>query len=158
MSRLDTSLELENDHVDDDWSLNRAFQQLDQTRRRIAIENGRATGSLELRTASPHLTLAANVASRLQGTVLAPEDRETLVEQGRRMGIRDFDAHLVMAVVQDRARRGESLDDLVGPLAMFAHPRRAWLTRHLRLTVGAVGLGLAIGSAVLFIQWLTAAS
>ena len=74
------------------------------------------------------------------------------------MGIRDFDAHLVMAVVQDRARRGEGLDDLTGPLAMFAHPRRTWLTRHLRLTVGAVGLGIAIGSAVLFIQWLTAGS
>ena len=107
MSRLDTSLKLENDHVDDDWSLNRAFQQLDQTRRRVAIENGRAAGSRELRTASPHLTLATNVASRLQGSVLAPEDRETLVEEGRRMGIRDFDAHLVMAVVQDRARRCE---------------------------------------------------
>ena len=71
------------------------------------------------------------------------------------MGIREFDAHLVMAVVQDRARRGEGLDDLAGPLAMFTSPRRTWLARHLRLTVGAAGLGLAIGTAILFVQWVT---
>ena len=155
MSRIDTSLKLENDHVDDDWPLTQAIRQLDRTRRRVAIENADASGVRDLRPASPHLALVAHVASRLQGTVLAPEDREILVEEARRMGIREFDAHLVMAVVQDRARRGEGLDDLAGPLAMFTSPRRTWLARHLRLTVGAAGLGLATGTAILFVQWLT---
>ena len=71
------------------------------------------------------------------------------------MGLREFDAHLVMAVVQDRARRGEGFQDLSGPLAMFGDTRRSWLTGHLRLTVGAAAIGMAIGTAILFIQWLT---
>lgn len=155
MSRLHPSLELQNDGGDVDWSLNRAIEQLDETRRRVALENRLAADSRELLPESPHLSLANQVAARLQGTMLAPEDRALLVDEARRMGIREFDSHLVMAVVQDRARRGEGMDDLRGPLSMFPKSPRSAFTGHLRLMIGAVGLGLAIGTATLLVRWLT---
>ena len=155
MSPLDTSLKLESHPVDDEWSVNQALRQLEETRHRVSAENVHAADNRDLRPASPHLTLATNAASRLQGSMLAPEDREILVREGRRLGIREFDAHLVMAVVQDRARRGEGLEDLVGPLAMFTDSRGMWLTRQLRLIAGAIGFGMAIGTVILFIRWLT---
>ena len=155
MSRLHPNLELQNEGGDVDWSLHRAMDQLDETRSRVALENRLAADSRELLPDSPHLSLANQVASRLQGTMLAPEDRAVLVDEARRMGIREFDSHLVMAVVQDRARRGEGMEDLRGPLSMFPKTPPSTLTNHLRIVIAAVGLGLAIGTATLFIRWLT---
>ena len=155
VSRLHPNLELQNEGGDVEWSWHRAMDQLDETRSRVALENRLAADSRELLPDSPHLTLANQVASRLQGAMLAPEDRAVLVDEARRMGIREFDSHLVMAVVQDRARRGEGMDDLRGPLSMFTASPASSVSNHLRIVIAAVGLGLAIGTATLFVRWLT---
>lgn len=56
--------------------------------------------------ADPRWVLALRTAERLQGSVLPPEDREKLTRLGKMMGLSPFDCALVLAIVQDQARRG----------------------------------------------------
>lgn len=56
--------------------------------------------------------LAVRTTMSLQGgraAVLRPDDRRSLVTQATRMGLRAFDAALVIAIAQDAARSGEAL-------------------------------------------------
>ena len=91
----------------------RATRQLAETRRRIALENRLASGSSHFdasaleEIASPHLVLAGRIAASLDGAVLPPERRQDLLRFSKSIGVREFDASLVIAVIQDRARRGE---------------------------------------------------
>ncbi len=53
--------------------------------------------------------MAARAASRLQGgtaAILVPEERRRLMLLAERLGLRAFDAALIIAIVQDAARRG----------------------------------------------------
>jgi hypothetical protein len=56
--------------------------------------------------ADPRWVLAVRTSVEMQGSLLAPERREKLVDLGCRMGLSPFDANLVIAIVQDQARRG----------------------------------------------------
>ncbi len=54
--------------------------------------------------------LAARVALALDGGragLLTPEQRDAVLRFAGRLGVRPFDAHVIIALVQDRARRGE---------------------------------------------------
>jgi hypothetical protein len=65
-----------------------------------------------LNEAHVRTVFAGIVASRLQGgraAVLPSEARERLLDAARRFGLRPFDATLIIALVQDGARRGEPL-------------------------------------------------
>jgi hypothetical protein len=56
--------------------------------------------------------LAVRTTMSLQGgraAILRPDDRRSLVTQAARMGLRPFDAALVIAIAQDAARSGEAL-------------------------------------------------
>ncbi|RPG14798.1 MAG: hypothetical protein CBB69_010915 [Phycisphaera sp. TMED9] len=139
----------------------RATRQLAETRRRIALENRLASGSSHFdasaleEIASPHLVLAGRIAASLDGAVLPPERRQDLLRFSKSIGVREFDASLVIAVIQDRARRGEPMDDIVGPLEIIsARGRSSGLGNLGFVTLGA-GLGIAIGLATLLVQWLT---
>ncbi len=54
----------------------------------------------------PRWVLAVRCAEALQGAVLPPDKRQRLVDLGKRLGLTPFDANLVIAIVQDQARRG----------------------------------------------------
>lgn len=54
----------------------------------------------------PRWVLAVRTAEVLDGPVLAPQKRERLVRLGKVLGLSPFDANLVIAIVQDQARRG----------------------------------------------------
>ena len=56
----------------------------------------------------PRWVLAVRVAEALEGPILRPEPREKLLRLGRALGLTAFDANLVIAVVQDQARRGHA--------------------------------------------------
>lgn len=105
--------------------------------------------------------LAVQVDRALEGgqaAILPPEARARLLTLAERVGLRPFDANLVIAVVQDAARAGE---DPLGPLAVdrlrlvregdasplyTRKPRsttRAWVL-HAGLVV-VLGFGIAYG-------------
>ena len=58
----------------------------------------------------PRWVLAIRTAEVMQGDVLPPDRRETLMSQGKSMGLSAFDCSLILAIIQDRARRGIALD------------------------------------------------
>ncbi|MEM6458057.1 MAG: hypothetical protein AAF710_01555 [Planctomycetota bacterium] len=59
-------------------------------------------------TGDPRWVLAVRTAEQLEGSVLTPEKRERLLRLGRGFGLGVFDANLVIAIVQDQARRGHA--------------------------------------------------
>jgi len=56
--------------------------------------------------ADPRWVLAVRTAEALEGPVLVPEKRERLLAVGAAVGLTPFDTALVIAMVQDQARRG----------------------------------------------------
>ena len=54
----------------------------------------------------PRWVLAVRTSELLEGPILRPERRDGLVRLGRTLGLSLFDANLVIAIVQDQARRG----------------------------------------------------
>lgn len=54
----------------------------------------------------PRWVLAIRTAELLEGPVLSHEKRQRLLRLGRLMGLSPFSANLVIAIMQDRARRG----------------------------------------------------
>lgn len=80
-------------------------------RAQVATENLAAAA---LDTEDARLIFALRVAERLEGgraAILAPESRRRLQSVAARMGLEPFDASLVIAIVQDAARRGEATGD-----------------------------------------------
>lgn len=130
---------------------------LEETRRRIALENRLAADAPGLSPTSPHLRLAGRVLHALEGAVLSPERRAEVVEHARELGVREFDAHLVIAVIQDRIRRGESLEDLAGPLEVLDRTAGTRALGYLRVLLAGAGIGVAGGLALLAIRWLVGA-
>lgn len=58
----------------------------------------------------PRWVLAVRTAEMLEGDVLPPDQRESLMRTGKVMGLSPFDCSLILAIVQDRARRGIAAD------------------------------------------------
>lgn len=54
----------------------------------------------------PRWVLALRTAEQLQGSILTPDRRQRLQQTGRLLGLTAFDCSLVIAIVQDQARRG----------------------------------------------------
>lgn len=59
-----------------------------------------------LSAADPRWVLAVRAAEALQGTALDPVRRASLVRMGQAFGLTVFDCNLILAIVQDQARRG----------------------------------------------------
>lgn len=75
--------------------------------RAIARENRSAAG---LSATDARWVLAVRTAQSLErGGMLMPERRRRLLAEGQRLGLRDFDTSLIIAIVQDGARTGEGL-------------------------------------------------
>lgn len=70
----------------------------------------------------PRWRLARETQHSLQGAVLAFEDRRRLLALAQRTGIRAFDANLIIALVQDRVRRGEPVEDAAATIAIVPKP------------------------------------
>lgn len=122
------------------------------------------TRQLGLTADDPRWVFAARVASQLEGghaAVLRPERRERLTKTAKLLGLRAFDAALVIALVQDATRRGETrpgypaltpsiaarLECVPKPLPEPAPP--AWLGRLAAACLFATGL---VAMAILWIN------
>jgi hypothetical protein len=105
--------------------------------------------------------LAVRTAERIQGNLLSPEQREKLLRLGQTLGLTAFDANLVIAIVQDQARRGVLPGQCptagTEQLTMVPRPRRGrgstWLKRRHARTIGWLMLGL-LGLETAAILWL----
>lgn len=76
-------------------------------RLRVARENEGAAG---ISAIDPRWVFAVQVARAIDGgraAVLAPDRRQKLVAAAGHLGLRPFDANLIIAVVQDGVRSGE---------------------------------------------------
>ena len=140
--------------IQDERTVERAHAVLIQARQRVALENRLAAGRQDLGHQNPYWRLAGEVASALDGVVLPPERRRRLIDGARRLGVREFDANLVIAVVQDRARRGESLTTEESPIAVFAAQESSTSVDLVPIVLFAAAVGLAIGAVAAFTQML----
>ena len=95
--------------------------------------------------------LATETQRALQGAVLAFEDRRRLLAMANRLGIRAFDANLILALVQDRARRGEPIEAAAETIEMI--PVRVPKTRDWT-PVWALALLLAMAIDAALVAWL----
>jgi hypothetical protein len=108
--------------------------------------------------ADPRWVLAVRAAESLEGTLLRPEKRDRLLRLGRLLGLTTFDANLVIAIIQDRARRGHAPADCPAAgqdqLAMVCPPRAVQGDATVRRTAQTVWLvGLLIAVELLFVWW-----
>lgn len=121
----------------------------------VARENLEAAG---LRVEDVRTAFAADVSRALDGgraAILAPERRRRLVGAAVARGLRAFDANLVIAIVQDAAREGDSLgaSRVTGRLSLVREgdgERRGWPL----VMMGAVGV-LAGALLIALIAWAT---
>lgn len=70
------------------------------------------TNPTPIRSATdPRWVLAISTAELMQADVLSPASRQTLMQRGKAMGLTAFDCSLILAIIQDRARRGIPLSN-----------------------------------------------
>ncbi len=137
-------------------------------RQRIAAEN---RASAELPIDDARRIVATRIARALEGgraAILTPDVRRDIVTEAKRMGLRPFDANLIIAIVQDRARCAEPLDQLAADgrirLVRAAGAKRGGLTETGNSEPAAVGtpsemvaaciaFGTAVAMVTLLISW-----
>ena len=95
-----------------------------KARQDVANENRRAGQNRALSPTDPRWVLAVRAYGQLQGSTLTPERRERVMRTARQLGVRPFDANVIVAVVQDHARRGVDLGAAEGTLALLKSPQR----------------------------------
>jgi hypothetical protein len=93
--------------------------------RAIARENLEAASARTLDPTDPRWVVAVEAAAAMEGSLLTFERRRRVLALAQRIGVRPFDANLIIAAVQDRARRGEPIEDAVDTIAHTARPSRA---------------------------------
>lgn len=111
--------------------------------------------------ADPRWVLAVRTAEQLEGALLRPERRERLIRLGRLLGLSVFDSNLIIAIVQDQARRGHApaYCPTAGEsqLRMIPLPQpRGWLAalqNHRGLAVAGALITLMLLEALLLIRW-----
>jgi hypothetical protein len=89
----------------DEWS------HAQQARLAVIKETRLAAHARDLDPNDPRWILAMQTQARLQGATLTPERRDRLMQSASKLGLRPFEANLVIAIVQDRARAGCSASD-----------------------------------------------
>lgn len=137
-----------------------------RARRAIAEENARAAAMAhEASDADVRHIMALRVHESLEGgraaLLTAPRRRE-LVKAGERMGLRPFESNLIIAIVQDGARRGKDLTSRETRSALGVIPapesredRRseAWMWVRVALATAALA-GLLF---TVLVEWVTKA-
>jgi hypothetical protein len=123
-------------------------------RRRVALENRLAAGTRDLDHRDPCWQLASEVSIALDGDVLAPNARRHLIDRAGRLGVRAFDANLLIALVQDRARRGEEIHDCPSPLRLIRTADASQHVDSLPWLLFATAIGLAVGTVLAASQLL----
>ncbi|MBB6430465.1 hypothetical protein [Algisphaera agarilytica] len=109
-------------------------------------------------TNDPRWVLAVRVSEQLQGSVLPPEKRDRLVKIGKMFGLTAFDANLIIAIVQDQARRGyaPAYCPTAGEpqLRMVPPPQKVkWMTPQRTLLIAGIIAGF-IALELVVLSWV----
>lgn len=92
-------------------------------RQRVAQENHAASRTAQsLPESDLRMVFAVNVASSLEGgraALLPPDRRRSLVRAAASLGLKPFDANVVIAMVQNAAREGEDVRVVAGVLPLM---------------------------------------
>lgn len=118
--------------------------------REVGLENRMAA----LAADDVRAAFAATVAASLEGgraAILRPKARQALMASGAKLGLRPFDTSLVIAIVQDAARRGEGVNaaPVHGRLGMVGEPEST--TRIWPIALGVV-LGVVMLAAMILMM------
>ncbi|MEM6334798.1 MAG: hypothetical protein AAF823_15800 [Planctomycetota bacterium] len=130
-------------------------------RRSIARPAARSAEPQTLAANDPRWVLAIRTAHELDQTTLVPEKRQKLVRLGRSLGLNPFDANLIIAIVQDQARRGTLPEYCASAghdqLAMVPLPQATtWLDwlRPPRLLNTLIFVACLLGLQALLVAWM----
>jgi hypothetical protein len=91
------------------------------TRRDVARENVSAA-QINPRLNDPRWTLAKLAYAQLKEGPITPEQRDGLVSKAGGLGLRPFDASLIIAIAQDHTRTGRSLGEAEKTLRLVRPP------------------------------------
>lgn len=132
----------------------------ERTARRTRAVEAENRSAAELTTDDARVIFATEVAHQLQGglvALLTPERRHRLMHRAGGLGLRPFDANLIIAIVQDRARGGEfesdaSADLRLGMIRPAGDAPRPGRTPVWMMILSAVALAGAMFAAL--VLWL----
>ncbi len=119
-----------------------------QARQQVTTENRAAGQNPTLDPTDPRWVVAVRAYSQLQGTTLTPERRQRVLRIAHLLGVRPFDANIIIAIVQDQARHGRTIAEAQPTIALLSRPGRkarpAWLRWAAAIAVAAVANALLI--------------
>lgn len=105
----------------------------------------------------PRWVLAMRASAYMEGPILRPEHRRSLQKLARVMGLSSFECNLIIAIVQDRARRGmagdECPDAALEQLALVRQPQGRDAAERADGWARTIRIG-AIATALLAMQML----
>jgi hypothetical protein len=120
----------------------------------VARENVAAANNPQLQPNDPRWVLAVQTAAQLEGDRLTPEARKRIERTAKLLGVRPFDANVIMAIVQDYARRKQPISSSAQMISMV---QQRTPVRDFTLTRWVFALGLAGLVALALIRWLVGA-
>ena len=120
--------------------------------REVTSENRAAAAHVELDPTDPRWVLAVRTHAQLQGAMLTPERRRRVMRTAEVLGVRPFEANVIIAVVQHTARMGRPLGDAVPTLAVVPGVERRGPGPMLLYAFAALATALAVAAVV--IRWL----
>lgn len=128
----------------------------DDHQRAVAQENQR---SASLTVQDARWAFAVRVASSIEGGkagIMRPEVRTRLLTQAGHLGLRPFDANLIIAIVQDSARTGgNGLDEhAANRLKLIRGPQEVVRAARWPFALAMVSSMIALVLAWLVIRWL----
>jgi hypothetical protein len=84
---------------------------------------------------------------------MTPERRDRVLRTARALGMRPFDANVIIAIAQDHARRGEPIAGAMPMLAMIPAPERRPASSSIWMRwVAAIVTAVVV--AVLMARWI----
>lgn len=126
-------------------------------RLRVARENEGAAG---LSAIDPRWVFAVQVARSVEGgraAILDPQRRQKLVAMAAGMGLRPFDANLIIAVVQDGVRSGEGgLSREVEARLVFVRGAEVRDDRGRTVAIVLLTASIAMGVFCVLARWVGA--
>lgn len=114
----------------------------------------RATTPRTLAANDPRWVLAIRVREMMQGTLLPPEARRRITRLGRLLGLNTFESNLVIAIVQDAARRGQPTTDAEASLAMVPVGKQQSSATSSRRRIGMIALWFVVFEALVLYLFL----